>query len=412
MIPIGSIIPFDGSNSNIPANWERDNRFNEKFPRGYLTDFGTTGGSNSHSHLGINHTHSFNSHTHTSNNTTSGPSSNGADNTDTNTYTSGDHTHSISLSAATFSGNNLSDTIDYPAESGNSLPAYYQMIFIRSLKKNNIPLNGCVWNTSTSRKNMVLHNASAGRFLMGSSEENDAGTIGGSNIHSHNLSHTHTSVTHNHSGTTGSAGGCRRGGNGGGGASTSHNHTYSISQSLTGDSYSGSSAIASTLPQNTSVNLYIANTKATKLVAGDIIMIIGEVPKNWLTCDGQNNTPNLNNGLYIKNNETAGETVTDLNSNHNHGSSNSHSHSQSHNHDGSATTSQQGGSRDNYGGTNNVSLYHTHTISNISTSTMSWNETTMSAEDNFCEPPFIKVQFIMATKKATNNSASLLLNLL
>ncbi|MBQ6450004.1 hypothetical protein IJJ08_03855 [bacterium] len=398
MIPAGVILPFDGNNTAIPAGWSRDTRFDGRFPSAISGTLGQTGGSSAHSHTGSTHTHQPNSHVHSSDEYTS--SANGeqgySSNDDPKSTVSEGHRHKAQVSNASFSGNALSDKVDYA--STTALPPYYEVIFIKADTDSQIPAESLVYRSS-ARSGLSFHSASQNRFLKGAVAGGNAGGTGGSNTHSHSVTHTHTAVSHTHSGTTGESTDTDRRQADGGSVIGQHTHTFSFSQSLTGDTFTGTSPSETNLPTYTNLGLYKAASQ-TNVAVGDIaITTSSSNPTGWITCDGTNGTPKLS-GFYVRNSQTSG---TGGKVKHTHESGNSHTHSQSHNHGGSVTTNTNQGGHGAYGGTLKASQNHSHTITNISTVNMTWQAASMSAGETSWEPPYIRVRYIMATQTALSD---------
>ena len=179
MIPTDVILPYDGNASAIPSGWVRDARFDGRFPSALAGTLGTTGGSSTHSHTGNIHTHQPNAHTHASNEYTSQASGDQgfASEDDPKTVVSEYHQHQTRISEASFSGNALSDKVDYAATT--SLPPYYEVIFIKATTNCQIPANALIYRTS-ARTGLTYHTASQNRFLKGASTNANAGGTGGS----------------------------------------------------------------------------------------------------------------------------------------------------------------------------------------------------------------------------------------
>lgn len=205
--------------STIPSNFNFTDGQNgtidlrNKYPKGAAAgqDAGTTGGATNHSHS-VTHGHTANSHTHTG----TSPNQDGGDRQGTSgtQYANRVHTHSISLSGATDTVNDYTNTT---AGSGDTVePAYKKTLAIQNTSGNaitppigliamwlgalaDIPAGWYVCDGNNGTPNLQ------DKFIKIANDTSEIGNTGGSNTHSHSsISHTHTATgTHTHTGSTG-----------------------------------------------------------------------------------------------------------------------------------------------------------------------------------------------------------------
>lgn len=404
MLSPNVIIPFDGNHADIPPGFERDTRFDGRYPKGATSGYGDTGGSATHTHT-LTHNHAISSHRHT---VSVGGRING------NTYSMGmsggcveqDHSH-FGIGYTGYSNGETCQNATINFDAASSEPPYYTVIFIKSIGYNLIPTNGMIYR-NTSRAGMSYHSASDGKFLRGADTGQNAGGTGGAATHSHTQSHTHTANNHSHA--TGYAGyEAGRGEDGMSSPGLTHGnddpptgamHAFTVqnaSQSLNSNTTASNSV--SSEPYHKQLMHYKAS-QTTLPQPGDIcITTDSEIPIGWLECDGADvdedglpDTPNMQ-GFYVKNNATAGGT----------GGANSHSHENTHSHTGNGThthtinnpmaySGDQGGH--NGSGRTGVTS-HQHNASNCQNVTANYenNTVTTTSSDN-AEPPYIKVRFI------------------
>lgn len=397
MIPVGVIIPYNGSNSNIPTGFVRDTRFDERFPVGATSDWGSTGGSTTHSHGNLSHTHDIGSHTHSGQtqlawcgaDTTNGSGSDIISYNHRHTYSGDGHS----------AGTTATQTIDTIA---SNLPLYYNVIFIRAISEQRLPANSLIWSQKIDSER-TLHAASQGRFLRGAANGANAGGTGGSNTHSHSLNHIHSVNGHTHSITTNRVTGDRPidWSHNDRAVSQYHTHTQTLASSAQAmNSYSGSVS-GNNIPAYATLNVYeaVGNVKA-----GDIAIITDSTnPTGWVTCDGTNGTPNLTS-RYILNTSAKTSTVSTGGSNtHDHGTwTHYHTGNGTHTHgDGGITNHEVHGSIIGNGTMCALVGYeHTHGDFTCSSTTADYTSTSISIGSVDSQPPYIKVRFIMATNQA------------
>lgn len=399
MLPPNAIIPFDGNHADIPAGFTRETNFDGRFPKGTSSSWGTTGGSDTHTHTAT-HTHTIEPHTHhfsvmaardIASTHDMGPSGGQVEYNHShygNAYTAGTGTQTSGSTAA----NLVSSTL-------NSVPPYYEVIFIKSVGYSLIPINGMVFSVG-SRAGMTFHSASANKFLRGAATAADAGGTGGASTHYHTQTHTHTANPHSHSyGYTQSDTGRGEDGMSSPGlAGGGHGHTFGVStatQNMNSDSTNSSTS--STIPYNKTIQHYKASSNIIVRV-GDIVMTTETTnPIGWITCDGTDGTPDLV-GFYIQNNATAG-TVSGSNT-HNHTVTHGHTASGTHyhNHDQySSYTTTIGG----HNGSGRTGLTnHRHEIYNPGSTAANYSSTVATSTTESNEPAYIQVKFIQATQTA------------
>jgi hypothetical protein len=167
---------------------------------------GTTGGSTTNVH-NLTHTHSVASHDH-ADSSTSGPSTQGANDTSDNDTVSGSHTHTINVAAATAT---ISATAPQLTTAETVEPAHTKLLTVQNRTGHgdarigmigmwlgtldNIPSNYVLCDGNNDTQDM------RGRHLKSTATSGDVGDTGGSNTHTHaSQNHTHTAgATHTHS---------------------------------------------------------------------------------------------------------------------------------------------------------------------------------------------------------------------
>jgi len=395
------ILPFDGNHADIPSGYTRETTFDSRIPRHSNTGTGATGGATTHTHsTSAAHQHTLNNHTHS---VSFGYYSEALNTGGSSTSIKGYHNHTTTTSgnptATTYSSND-----SFTTGSGDSLPPYYKVIYIKSTGYSVIPNNAIVYAQS-AKNGLTLCNGSSGtpnltsKFLMGASTGANAGSTGGSSTHTHTINHTHVSgASHQHSGTSGDYNGpnVTHGGADGSTGVYDHTHTYTTGATTASiSSYSGSSGnnSATSLPPYTSL-LPLKNVSGSGLMPPvGIIALYKEttIPVGWNLCDGNNDTPNLATNKYVmcSTSVTTGGATT-----HTHGSV-SHTHtSSSHTHSGTtnnttASTYQISSTTAN----GRARATHNHSLSAAgTTATYSNANYPFSSANN--DPSYIEVKFI------------------
>lgn len=410
MLATNIIIPFDGEHASIPNGFTRDTRFDGKFPKGAESSLASTGGSNTHTHTAT-HTHDIEEHNHRVS-TGSRISGNIQSMGTSGGVTWEGHSHPLGGGTGTTSGTSSSTEMSLESSSENSLPPYYEVIFIKASNYVQIPVNGIIFRTS-ARANMTYHSDSDGKFLRGAGTSQNAGSTGGASTHTHEQTHTHTPGTHSHdTGTTGLSDNNNNGEDGGNTPPLAHGHTHTFevndsTQNILSDSTTSDSA--SSIPVNKTLTHYVA-TAQTALAVGDIAMTTESTnPTGWITCDGTNGTPDLD-GYYIQNDATPNTES----------GSNTHSHDTPHGHTGTGTHTHSviGDTSTDYGqgGRNNSGNHgvdeHRHTISTVESVTANYDSDDATSSTDSNEPEYIQVKFIQATKNALMTGGSFIFNLI
>lgn len=417
LIPNNVILPFAGLHSAIPTNWTRETTLDNQFIKAWGTaDPSDTGGASSHSHTGIEHTHTpTDSHGHTvAVNADSSLQTYGGANSDPIAQSGHDHPD---FTITTRSGGNATDTIAYPSTTNNNHPPYYTVIFIKAGSGAVLPDGALVFfNSATIPDGYLLCSdgvngapALGNKYLRGADTDADAGDIGGSLTHTHDLTHSH-STSHSHSGTSSvDDNHPNRNNDGGSGGHKMGSHTHSVtlnSATVVTDTYSGEVTSGTVEPAfKKLIALYVDGGIPKKGIIGLWLGNVDEIPQGWLLCNGQmwsdgvTQTPDLRN-YFIKCANATGEIGATGGSNtHSHSASNSHTHTQSanHNHTGSIGTAFDSSSSS---GSNTTSTSHGHTISSVgnNNATLNWGSASMSAESVDNQPEHTVVAFIQLEK--------------
>lgn len=407
-IPTGIILIWTGSNASIPSGWTRETSLDAKFPKSAAasTEANVTGGADTHSHTSPAHTHVASAHAH------SGQTSrDGAFETEGGGSQAARDAHVHDWSLNNITGGNLVDAISYQATS--SLPPYHEVIFIKPdgvpapladgiasyFNETSLPY-GWHWcdglNSTPDLRNKYLRGAAAGQ---------DAGTTGGSLNHSHTVNHTHSAVSHTHTGTTGydsdhNPAMKRETWAGGGPAVDRHTHTIYLTANTpeSGSAYSSTAGSAESVePAYKKTGVIKNDTGGPSKPKGIIGMWLGAlsaIPQGWFLCNGLYGTPDLRD-KFIKVASTTGEHGNTGGSNtHTHAASNSHTHTAAgtHSHSGSTDYFSQAGSTG--ANSNGVSKDHSHPSTSCSSATSSWASATIQADSTDNQPAFRTVQYI------------------
>jgi hypothetical protein len=409
MIAQGIIFIWAGTIATIPSGWQRvttlDGRHIKATSAGVNPN--VTGGSNTHSHTTPAHNHTMVNHTHSGQSTRD---------SDFETHGGADHnvardSHYHDYTSDATQGGSLSDAITYA--STNHEPPYYSPVFIEPISPQVSFSNGIIalWSSTTAPSGFTFCDGGGGtpdlrnKYLKGAATGADAGATGGSLTHGHTLDHTHSGVTHTHTGTSGwdSDQSERQKDTwaGGGPACDHHTHTFT----LNANSAEGSSAYSGSMTSGTVEPSYkkLAPVKNTSGGARQVIGMIGlwlgslsSIPRGWFLCDGSRGTPDMR-GYFLKCANTLAEVGTIGGANtHTHDSSNSHTHSAtgSHTHP-SGSFSEMAATGTTVGSPDGVARSHSHTMSTCGNNTSSWNSATLMAYSSSNEPAFTTVAFIM-----------------
>ena len=412
-IPLNVILIWPGTHAAIPSGWQRETTLDSQYPKASGAENpATTGGSATHSHTSPAHSHTMVSHSHTVG-TGSAVVSNQRGNDGGSSAVWNPHSHPTTLSGV--GGGTLSDAVTYA--SVNNLPPYYGVIFIKpSSTPQPIPSQVItLLDTSTIPTGFSFTDGSAStpdlrnRYLRGSTPSGNAGVTDGSTSHQHTIDHTHTTQAHSHSGTSGSESPADAGTSSGSPVAGHHTHTISLPNANdTTAAYTGSAGSADTVEPSYYKLLAIQNSSGANKAAniGMIALWLGttaNIPLGWSLCDGTNGTPALTN-YYIKIANSSAELD-------NTGGSNSHTHTASNSHTHTATgthTHDTGGSLGSYGtnangisggSANQSPIDHYHTVSSVSSTTATYNSTTVQANTTSNEPQYTIAAYIMLTQE-------------
>lgn len=415
MIAPNLIILWPGSHATIPDGYVRVTSLDGRYAKGAADEAngGATGGAANHSHTSPSHTHALNAHTHTgtlSNCNTGGDTKEG-----TGDAMGGNHYHTFTTGNPT-GGTTNGTALTYGSVSND--PPYYELIFIQAVGFQPIPDGAIVLFNGTTLPDDydVCDGANAtpdldDLFIKGSTTGANAGGSGGSTTNIHDISHSHTTNSHYHTGTTGvNQNSIRR-------VSSSpptdavaytggSNHTHSIQTNVATepiDAFSGTLETAETVEPEYTKLLAMQNNKGAARVAepGLIAMFLGapdELPTGWKLCDGNNDTVDMRD-QHLKITKTPGE-IGDT------GGSNTHTHAaQSHEHTSPAghkhtdLSSISSHSSQNLSGESPRVQYDdkddNHSlVGDTSTSTPGYAAANTTADESSNEPPYTTVQFV------------------
>ena len=418
MIPQGLILIWPSTVATIPAGWERVTDLDDKHIKGALArqDPNTTGGANTHSHVGIAHTHNPLTHTHSGRLPDPDTSGGWTKLVDGSPFQGGEngHYHTFSTTYA-LSGGILTGTVAYP--SVNHEPPYRKVIFIRPINKiGGIPDGVIAFiATSTVRPDWAFCNGASGtpdllnRYLKGAEtgQGADVTTSNGALTHIHVLDHTHSAVNHGHSGLTDVTVEGRRDDWGGGPTLNSyiHEHYFTLGNtSTTPNAYTGSLTSDTVEPSYLKLvpvkNVAGRTVGVFKGLIGLWLGTIADIPAGWLLCNGLKSTPDMRDKFPKCAGATSEAGNTGGSHTHAHAASNSHAHGTvSHTHS-SFSVSQNGYqiAVARYGSAGGIQDNHTHPNNqgnqSCSTTNMEWENSTISAESVNNEPAYRTVAFL------------------
>lgn len=398
-----------GAHASLPSNFSRETALDGRFLKGWGSEaVNTAGGQAQHSHTSPAHTHTINHHTHTF--TTNGASDSGQDtNGGVNDLADRSHYHT-NQTCDTTNGGNLSDAVTYANVTWE--PLHLRVVFIKPTSTNQaVPANACIfWDSDTLPVGGAwsFYTNANDRFIRGADTGADGGAQLGSATHEHSINHTHSVVSHSHTGTTWGASHCNRQASewGGGNAHASgcgHSHiVYFSNVNLSSSAYSGNAGSADTgiEPVHRKLRL-IQNTSGVpqSIPLGGIVpsLNLTTAPRGWAMYTAQQN-------YHTKITGTNGQVgTTGGNNTHSHAPSNSHTHNDTtgaHTH----TAGMSGGSGDGSTGVSSeyaASAGHTHVVANISSNTASWNNATTQANATTWEPPYLTATFFKLVKNIT-----------
>lgn len=406
-----------------PAGWSRDTTLDGYFLKGTaaVTDPGGTGGFTTHNH-GSTHSHTHATHTHvgTVNDTsTSGGSevtaSLGDGSVCPHNHPAAD-THVYNSTIAT----ELNATVALSADANNSMPPYYDVLWIKSDGTTAIPANGVVYyNSTTPPSGFSLLDGSPApnlnnTYLRGAATAASPGGTGGATSHSHTTSnHSHTQVAHGHSGRTSWINNMNVGDADATGnriANVSHTHLFiAANNQNTAVQQANAFTINATTWEPPYSNLApVINASGDSAQPSNIIAMwrgtLANIPAGWLLCDGTAGTPDLR-GQFAKGSTSAvGCASPPCGSvSHSH-TANAHSHlMNAHSHVGS--TGLDGPSALEVGGT---AYYHqleshTHTHTSAATTDTVSSVTVTVGNNTNTQPPFYTVAYIQFQGNAPAN---------
>ena len=405
MIPPNVIIPYLGTHASIPADYERDTRFDGKVVKGSLTSLASTGGSTTHNHGTLSHNHTLGNHNHSGRTQLAWRSSDNSTNSGLDII-SFDHYHSYSGDGH-IGGTTNNATI---TTTKNNLPEAYDVIFIKAKNYALLPTNGAVWSLNNRG---TIHQGSKGRYLRGASTGASAGTTSGTSTHLHSLNHTHTPTNHTHKITTSVVLGDKEFNEFTSCDAVGRYHTHvqtlgSASQDL--NSYSGNSSSETLDLYRQTLNLF---SVSGVVEVGDISLTTETTnPIGWIDCDGTNGTPNTD-GFYVKNTSAYASSTSPTGSNtHDHNSvSHSHTGATTHTHPDGGITNHVNDVRRSGNGTIMAVAGQEHSKGGFTCSSdkADYNSSTLTLSSANHEPPYIKAKYIMATVSALGSGSSFFL---
>lgn len=414
-IPLNVILIWTGANGAIPAGWQRETSLDGKFPKGAADGVNpnVTGGSDTHTHTSPVHTHTMVYHAHTGQTVRSSGDFETESRDHPNKSSRDSHYHD--WTSDSLQNGNMANGITYAA--GDSKPPFHEVIFI---KPSTVPAQlhddiVALFGTGNIPTNWVICDGANGtpnlddKYLRGAAAGQDAGATGGTLNHTHDVSHNHGVVGHEHQASTGAVGVSsdgergREGSEGGGGQVVDRNHKHTIflfTASETASTYSGVTPGTETVePLYKKIRAIKNNSGNPSKPSGIIGLWLGSlanIPPGWFLCDGSKGTPDLR-AYFPKITTTAGEVnETGGNNTHSHAASNTHTHTAPGAHSHSVGVS--GNTGPGYGTVadpDGASKPHGHNGSSCSGNTSSWNSAAIQADTSDNQPAFRTVAFIM-----------------
>lgn len=248
-----------------------------------------------------------------------------------------------------------------------------------------------------------------GKFLKGAAADTEANTTGGSDTHTHTSPvHNHTMVHHTHNGTIGRSSGdfeTHGGDNATGASRDAHEHSYTTDSTQNGTLTDAVTYAAGDSKPPFTELIFVKPSSVPAQLADDMVVFFGAgtIPTNWVICDGNNDTLNLDD-KYMRgaaSGQDAGTTGGSLN--HSHAVNHTHT-SRSHEHQASGVGQSSDGTRERGnsvgGGGAVVDRNHSHVVylSSVSESGSAYTDTAGSADT--VEPLYKKLRAIK------NNSGS------
>jgi hypothetical protein len=230
------------------------------------------------------------------------------------------------------------------------------------------------------------------KYILGATAGNNGGGTGGASTHDHpNLSHTHDYGSHTHTFTGGAGVGlftsdvgtvCRP-------STTTHTHasTTSNAAALTSDATEINFDVTSNDPPH--VDIIFCKSNGTNDIADDMVAFwdSGSLPTNWLGCDGNDSTPNLD-GQFLKGATAGGNSnLTSSGSSNAHTHTNTaHSHTNTHGHTAKNSAARTGATQC-LEGANAVAANHTHSVS-LDNQTITSSSDSSTVANGDATPPY------------------------
>lgn len=410
-IPANIILIWAGTNASIPAGFSRVTAFDGRFSKG-AHDTATqnvTGGADNHTHTSPTHSHLLNSHTHTYDLADCGTS-----NTDDMSNQGGaiinpaNHNHYGNTSTGMSTSYTSSDSLTYASQANNSLPPFYEVIFIQSsgvaTPTNVIALfNSSVlpahWHkcdggsSSPDLRNKYLRGAAAGQ---------NAGATGGGLTHSHDISHTHTPASHTHSGGASAAnqGGSDNSNGGVYDVDYRHGHNVVLNSNTApiaanADVVALSDSVEPLFKKLHAIQKEVTTNEELTGVIGLYTGAIGDLAASWRVCDGTHGTPDMRD-YHLKIANVDGELATTGGSNTHIHTATSHGHSSGgvHTHSGQSDGHVHTVGIDGMGpnATNrNIAAHNAINVQNVSATYANANTTADSSNN---EPSYLTAIFV------------------
>ncbi len=421
MIPDGLVFPWIGQHDSIPSKWVRETSLDGKYAKGWGNESpNTTGGAANHTHSSPAHSHTVDNHTHTYQLSEVGNGSIAkTGNSGTTWVFNGGHYHNGTSGAAT--GSTSSVAVTYGSCSND--PPYYEVVFIRATPGAILPNDILAyWNAVDVPDNWFFANGNNGtpdlrnKYLKGASTGANSGGQGGSTTNTHDITHGHT-ASHSHqnsnSGYKVNTSGADHpaGSSAGGAVAIDHVHTVSFNANTdTISEYVGSLTPSEVVEPSFKKLLIIQKKAGGKKERGLIGLWLGSVatiPKGWVKCDGQNNTPDLRDYYPKIANDSLEIGITGGSNSHTHApQSHSHASPGSHSHSGSV-----GGHPCNYQGSGADHYYFhcsdpNHTLTSVSSSTVSYGSATTSANSSSNEPPYRTAVYVQYQRPSATGMAA------
>jgi len=412
VVPSGVIFIWNGTVASIPSGWSRVSALDGIFPRGASNgaNAGATGGADHHSHdvPGHNHT-SWAAHTHSGGSLDNYTATLACDGR-TGSWI-GTHNHSTSTSGST-TGTSQSYG-DGMVNASNTLPSYYDVVFVKSngtgLAATNIV---GFWGSTIEQNGDWQYSLGDGYMLRGALAGQRSGATGGG-AHNHTTPHTHTMDAHTHTGgTSGAASGTAYGYSGStNNANRYHTHTYSLaaqSTSTSGAMQLGSVSSSNMYPPYIKLmaieNLGTGNT----LPKGIIGMWDGDLDdaqalSGWYVCDGSSGTPDMRDRFVMI---SARETMLATGGSQSHGHAGSeHHHHHDHTHAYSVGNNTSASTSQSTSGGLKTPTTHNHSGTSPSATAHSDPVVINITDCSDSRPPYINVIFVQYSQPEAPNTA-------